>query len=115
MGEQLRRGVKRAPYTVRGRPVMIVIDSFGNLVRQVALKPGASPVRVADWLELWLDRTHPVPRLELVQEKPRQSVVREIDPRWYSDPRSPLVKQRYLRGLARNAANRLPPVRRGDI
>lgn len=103
--ELLQRGVWRAPYLVPGGvPVLIAIDRFGVVRKHIKLAAGVSELRAAGWLTELLDRVDPVPRLRLVKSFERERPTREIDPRLYSDPRSPLAKQRYIRSLVRAAA-----------
>jgi hypothetical protein len=107
----LGRGVKVAPYlSKKGHGVLIAIDRFGRVVDHTLLLPGVDRIRAADALEQRLDRLDPP--IQLVRDDPARRIhhpaPREIDPRLYSDPRSPLAKRRYLNGLVKHAASKLP-------
>jgi hypothetical protein len=113
--DDLERGVWEAPYRLKGVPLLIVVDRRGDVRKHVKLTPGVDPVRAAVWCREWLDRIDPTPRLELVTDaslRPAPRPARVIDPRLYSDARSPLAKRRYFQHLARSAAAKAPPPRR---
>jgi hypothetical protein len=107
----LGRGVWMAPYlTANDEAVLIAIDRRGAVRKYVKLRHGVDEQRATDWLWSVLDRIDPPLTLRLVKTAPERAPrpPREIDPRLYEDPRSPLAKKRYLRSLVRNAAARLP-------
>jgi hypothetical protein len=55
------RGVRLADYCVRGRPVLIAIDSAGNCVRRVRVMPNMDEEIVREWLWGYLERVDPAP------------------------------------------------------
>ena len=107
----LDRGVWREPYTMNGHDVLIAVDRRGDVVKRVQLREGVDPVRAASWLEQLLERLDPAPVLRLVQTTSARRELhpaREVDPRLYSDPRSPLAKRRYVDGLVKAAVRAIP-------
>lgn len=106
----LARGVWEAPYKVEGVRVLIAVDRFGNVRKHAKLTPNVDPLRAADHLRELLDRIDPAPLLRLVGPSRARTAARSIDPRLYTDPRSPLAKRRYWSMLARAAANRGPRI-----
>lgn len=117
MIDSISRGVKRAPYKVRGRAVLVCIDSFGNMVRQVKVNAGAEPRSVAEFLQRWLDHHHPVPRLALVgtscgahsREQPRA-----IGARLCADPYGVAAKRARDARLIENVRRKLATMPRVD-
>jgi hypothetical protein len=109
-GDDLERGVWEAPYKVQGVRVLLAVDRFGNVRKHAKLTPNVDPLRAADHLRALLDRIDPTPQLRLVGPAPRRgrTAARVVDPRLYTDPRSPLEKRRYVWSLARAAAAKIP-------
>ena len=107
----LDRGVWEAPYLLEGNVrVLIAINRRGVTCGHVKLRAGVDEERASAYLLQQLERVDPDPVLRLVQPTRPMSTrpAREIDPRLYTDPRSPLSKRRYLVNLGRAAASRLP-------
>jgi hypothetical protein len=108
----LGRGVKVAPYLSRsGHRVFIAIDRFGRVADHTILLADVDSIQAADSLERRLDILDPP--IRLVREAgappaPPRPAPREIDPRLYSDPRSPLAKRRYMNNMIHHAASKLP-------
>jgi hypothetical protein len=107
----LDRGVWREPYTMAGHDVLIAVDRRGDVVKRVQLREGVDEERAVAWLEELLERLDPTPVLRLVpttSAKRGLHPAREVDPRMYTDPRSPLAKRRYIDGLVKAAARAIP-------
>jgi hypothetical protein len=102
----LARGVWRAPYLVDDVPVLIAVDRFGVVRKHVKLRDGVDVDRAAEWLAELLDRVDPP--LRLVKPIPASQPPRVIDPRLYTDPRSPLARRRYVNNLVTRGSRALP-------
>lgn len=105
----LDRGVWLAPYLFDDReqlPVLIAVDRRGVVRKHVKLRAGVDEQRATDWLWQVLDRIDPI-QLRLVEPSPTRTR-REVDPRLYEDPRSPLARRRYVARLTAAAAAKLP-------
>jgi hypothetical protein len=62
------RGVFKTRYKVRGGVYAIIaIDSTGECRKAIRLEPGIDLDRAALWLEMWLDRVDPMPKLVRVE------------------------------------------------
>jgi hypothetical protein len=114
-------GVWRAPVLVDGLPAIWAVDAHRNVRKVRKIKPTDDEETLADLMWEWLREHYPKPQLALVDElettpalvpapapvsMPTRRGPREIDPRLFTDPRSPLAKRRYLDGLIRNSAQR---------
>ena len=105
----LARGVWEGSYLVDDCRVLVAIDRHHRERKRVALREGVSEERAIEYLWDLLDRVDPPVTLRLVTDAPPAAPVRrEIDPRLFSDPRSPLAKRRYINGLVKNAARAMP-------
>lgn len=100
----LQRGVFVAPYTVRGRLVLLAIDHTGALRAQRPVPPEWPLGRAMGALEAWLDLKHPVPQLKLVPDRPQPPAPSPVDPRDYMTRVQELLNNR------RKRRGMLPPM-----
>ena len=109
-------GVWRAPVLIEGLPAIWAVDAFGVVRKVRTLRPGDDVQMLADRLFAWLRLHHPERTLELVRETPPVPAppTSPIDPRWLTDPRSPLVKRAYLDRLVKSAARKASRFRLRD-
>lgn len=80
----LGRGVWVADYLLDGRPVLLAVDSRGELRKRVRLASDADEEFAREWLEGLLEHYDPpvmVPRLTLVPRSAAPDVVRFYLPR----------------------------------
>lgn len=69
-GKLLGRGVWFADYLIRGRPVLLAIDSRGECVKRVRLVRDEDEEIARDWLDGLIEHYDPPRRLELLRTEP---------------------------------------------
>lgn len=65
------RGVFRTRYKIKGCWGLVAIDSHGEGIKKVLLRPEVDEIRATVGLRRWLDRADPVPTLRLVRQDER--------------------------------------------
>lgn len=71
--EKHPRGVFKTRYKVRGGVyALVAIDSTGECRKAIRLTPDVDEERAGLWLELWLDRIDPQPKLVRQTARPQR-------------------------------------------